>query len=96
MNMYLPSEKHAKSSVPGGQLLDDLSSKLAPAYFALAQHDPLYDGGLAFAKKLSESGVKVEIERGEGLTHGYLHAMGYCPEAEDILRKIAVWLGRHP
>jgi acetyl esterase/lipase/AcrR family transcriptional regulator len=68
------------------------SRSLPPTYIALAQYDPLRDGGLALAEALAEKGVDVRTDPGEGLVHGYLQAMAYCPEAEDRLRDIAKWL----
>ena len=65
---------------------------LPPAYVAVAQNDPLRDSGMAYAEALSAAGVHVTVERGEGLIHGYLRAMEYCPDTETRLREMSAWL----
>ena len=65
---------------------------LPPTYLAVAQYDPLRDSGLAYAEALEASGVPVTTHAGDGLIHGYLRAMEYCPEAQLRLRDICAWL----
>ncbi|GGC11769.1 hypothetical protein GCM10011363_30510 [Marivita lacus] len=67
---------------------------LPPAYVAVAQNDPLRDSGNAYAEAMKNAGVPVTIEPGEGLIHGYLRAMEYCPEAEIRLKEMAAWLDK--
>lgn len=67
---------------------------LPPAYVAVAQNDPLRDSGHAYAEAMKNAGVPVTIEPGEGLIHGYLRAMKYCPEAETRLKEMAAWLDK--
>lgn len=56
----------------------DLSG-LAPAYIAVAGHDPLRDDGIRYAELLSEAGVPVELHHAETLVHGYLGYAGVVP-----------------
>ena len=65
---------------------------LPPTYVAVAQYDPLRDSGLAYAQTLEASGVSVTTHVGDGLIHGYLRAMEYCPDAQLRLRDICAWL----
>ena len=60
----------------------DLSG-LAPAYVAVAGHDPLRDDGTRYAERLSEAGVAVELHNAETLVHGYLGYAGVVPAATE-------------
>ena len=81
---------------PGDPYLSPLTAPshagLAPAYVALAQYDPLRDSGAAYAEALQAAGTEVTVDAGEGLIHGYLRGMEYCPEAEAALRTMCDWL----
>ena len=61
---------------------DDLSG-LAPAYIAIAGHDPLRDDGAYYAELLSAAGVDVELDNAETLVHGYLGYSGVVPAATE-------------
>lgn len=54
-------------------LADDLSG-LAPAYVAVAGHDPLRDEGEAYAVRLAEAGVPVTLRRHTGLVHPFVNS----------------------
>jgi acetyl esterase/lipase len=58
----------------------DLSG-LAPAYVAVAGHDPLRDDGVRYAELLAEAGGDVELHNAETLVHGYLGYAGVVPAA---------------
>ena len=58
----------------------DLSG-LAPAYIAVAGHDPLRDDGIRYAELLAAAGVPVELHRADTLVHGYLGYSGVVPAA---------------
>jgi acetyl esterase/lipase len=48
----------------------DLSG-LAPAYLAVAEYDPLFDEGLAYAEALREQGNALTLQVAEGLTYDF-------------------------
>jgi acetyl esterase/lipase len=54
---------------------------LAPAYIAVAGHDPLRDDGIRYGELLAAAGVPVEVHNAETLVHGYLGYAGVVPAA---------------
>ncbi len=60
----------------------DLSG-VAPAYIAVAGHDPLRDDGVRYAELLSQAGVHVELHNAATLVHGYLGYSGVVPAATE-------------
>lgn len=58
---------------------------LAPAYIAVAAHDPLRDDGIRYGKLLAEAGVPVEVHNAETMVHGYLGYVGVVPTATAAL-----------
>ncbi|MGV3571123.1 MAG: alpha/beta hydrolase fold domain-containing protein [Ramlibacter sp.] len=54
---------------------------VAPAWFGLAECDPLADDGLAYADKLRAAGVAVELEIYRGVTHEFIKMGRALPEA---------------
>lgn len=60
---------------------------LAPAYVAIAGHDPLRDDGARYAELLAGAGVPVELHNAETLVHGYLGYAGVVPAATDATER---------
>ena len=75
-------------------LAPDLSG-LPPAYLLLPECDPLHDEGRAYATRLAESGVPVELTVVPGMFHGFLGLRGILPEADKCLADAASWLKQH-
>lgn len=61
---------------------DDLSG-LAPAYIAVAGHDPLRDDGVHYGDLLAAAGVPVQLDNADTLVHGYLGYSGVVPAATE-------------
>jgi acetyl esterase len=67
---------------------------VAPAFLLLAECDPVFDEGLAYADRLRFAGVPVEIDLHRGVTHDFIKMGRALPEAllaqqaaADALRK---------
>ncbi|MCR6671346.1 MAG: alpha/beta hydrolase [Devosia ginsengisoli] len=73
-------------------LLADTLEGMPPAFVAVAENDILRDSGLAYARRLEQSGVPVTLDQGEGLIHGYLLATTWCAAARDKQALMIDWL----
>ena len=62
---------------------------VAPAWFGLAECDPLVDDGIAYADKLRAAGVAVDLEIYRGVTHGFIMMGRAIPEALRFHRDAA-------
>ncbi|KAA8960262.1 alpha/beta hydrolase [Mycobacterium sp.] len=60
---------------------------LAPAYIAVAGHDPLRDDGMRYGELLAAAGVPVEVHNAATLVHGYLGYAGVVPAATDAMNR---------
>jgi len=54
---------------------------VAPAWFCLAECDPLVDEGILYADKLRAAGVAVDMEIYRGMTHDFIKMGRALPEA---------------
>lgn len=68
----------------------DLSG-LAPTYLAVAEYDPLFDEGLAYAQALREQGNALTLQVAEGLTHDFLRMSGMVEEVGAIYAELLDW-----
>jgi acetyl esterase/lipase len=58
---------------------------LPPAYVMLGGFDPLHDEGLAYAQKLRDAGVKVEIKDYADLVHCFIYMQAVLPQAHTAV-----------
>jgi acetyl esterase len=70
---------------------DDVDG-VAPAWFGLAECDPLVDEGVAYADKLRAAGVPVALEIYRGVVHGFITMGRAIPEARQLHRDAAAAL----
>ncbi|TFZ01015.1 alpha/beta hydrolase [Ramlibacter henchirensis] len=56
---------------------------VAPTWIGLAECDPLFDEGIAYADKLRGAGVAVELEVWRGVTHEFIKMGRALPEARE-------------
>jgi acetyl esterase len=78
-NHYIP-EGTDKTDTRVSPLNADLKGS-PPAYVMLGGYDPLHDEGLAYAKKLQDVGVKVEIADYDGMVHCFIYMQAVLPQA---------------
>jgi acetyl esterase/lipase len=62
-------------------------SGLAPAYVAVAGHDPLRVDGVHYAGLLAAAGVPVEVHDAQTLVHGYLGYADVVPAATEAVQR---------
>lgn len=75
-------------------LLAEAGQVMAPAYVAVAGHDPLRDEGLAYAERLRADGTAVSLRVEEGLSHDFLRMGGIVAEVQGIYDQALDWLER--
>ena len=73
-------------------LLHDLPAGLAPAYVATAGFDPLRDEGEAYARKLADAGVDVELHRFPDQIHSFFNVVGVGRRSPAAVVEIALRL----
>jgi acetyl esterase len=70
---------------------------LPPAYVMLGGFDPLHDEGLAYANKLRDAGVAVEVADYPGLVHCFIYMQAILPQAHEAVvaaaKAVAAGLG---
>lgn len=93
-NHYVPD--------PATRQIADVSPLRAPALdcvpptvMILAEHDPLRDEGLAYARALEEQQVPVELSLFEGMCHGFVGLVGVIDQAEEALQQGGEAVRRH-
>lgn len=91
---YLP-DRDARLTPAASPLRAKELAGLSPALLVVADLDPLRDEGLAYAERLSQAGVRVELRHVHGLIHGFLRftarvdsARGWAPEIARDLRRL--------
>jgi acetyl esterase len=85
---YLPDEAAARDPRASPLLAADLRG-LAPAIVVTAGFDVLRDEGLAYAARLREAGVPVDLVQATGLVHGFANATGTSPAARRVMADVA-------
>jgi acetyl esterase len=62
----------------------DLSG-LPPALVVVAEYDPLRDEVLAYAERLSDGGVEVEVRRYDDVVHGFFTLVNYLERGDQAV-----------
>jgi acetyl esterase len=64
-------------------------SRLAPAFLALAEYDPLVDEGIAYGARLKAAGVSTYTRIYEGMTHDFARLGNIVKETYGVRKDIA-------
>jgi acetyl esterase len=56
---------------------------MAPAWIGLAECDPLFDEGMAYADRMRFEGVSVDLEIYRGVVHGFVQMGRAIPQARE-------------
>ncbi|MBN9747883.1 esterase [Amycolatopsis sp. A1MSW2902] len=88
IDQYVPPSVERADPRVSPLFAEDLTG-LPPALLTVAGFDPLRDDGLAYAAKLTESGVHAELIRESGLVHGYLAYTALSTTSRDAVKRIA-------
>jgi acetyl esterase len=81
-DFYLHDPSQASHPYVSPLFASDLSG-LPPAFVMTAEFDPLRDEGEAYASRLGESGVSVDVHRGLGHIHGGQQLTGIWEPARE-------------
>ena len=82
--------QHGEDHIKPSPLYFNHLEKLPPCYIAVAEFDPLSDEAYAFAKKLQEKSVPVQLETFQGMVHGFAQLPKLVPDqVSQLLHSIA-------
>jgi acetyl esterase len=93
---YLPADADRRHPTISPLFATDLAG-LPPAIMIIAEYDPLRDEGFAYARRLREAGVPVQVEHFQSSMHGFVSLGGLIgPESGlQAIRQVAEAFRRH-
>ncbi|MCY1225483.1 Carboxylesterase NlhH [compost metagenome] len=87
-NQYLPRAELVDDALASPLRAEDLAG-LPATTLITAEYDPLRDEGEDFARRLQQAGVKVRLERCEGMIHGFISMAAFAEKAQSALEAAA-------
>lgn len=91
ISLYVPQKEDRKNPYVS-PLLSEKFNQLPDALVITAEIDPLRDEGEAYYNKLNEAGIKSEIARFNGVTHGFITMDKITNKADEALNQISLYL----
>lgn len=88
---YCPDIEQRKHPLISPLMASDLSG-LPPALMITAEFDPLRDEGEAYAARLKEAGVEVEMRRFNGFIHGFFSLAGIIEATREAVELVGTAL----
>jgi acetyl esterase len=83
-NSYIQSDKD-REDFRYAPLIADSLRNLPPALVIVAAYDTLRDEGVAYAERLQESGVSVELQEYDGMFHPFVSLAGILDEGKRAI-----------
>ena len=87
-NQYVPTPSD-RLHPDASPLLAPSLANLPPAFLITAGHDPLRDEALAYATRLTQSGVPVQHSHYPGMIHGFLRRYSLFTQGKRALEELA-------
>jgi len=92
-NHYLPNEEAGRNPMASPLRASSLTG-LAPAFIVTAEYDPLRDEGEAYAARLRDAGVPVELRRYDGMLHAFFSLGDYVDDGRRAVADAGAALRR--
>ena len=90
---YCPDQEQRQHPLVSPLLTPDLAD-LPPALLITAEYDPLRDEGEAYAQRLAEAGVEVEMRRFDGFIHAFFSLVATIEAAREAVDLVGGTLRR--
>lgn len=88
-SQYVP-DVNARSQADASPGLTANLRGLAPAVVVVAEHDPMRDEVLDYARRLEDASVPTTVHRYDTVAHGFFSMFGTLAVADDAIRSVAV------